>query len=137
MKMDATAFVADPELVDALRQHSDSVACVEDRVLFNQGDAPNGLYIFLKGALRLVMRSQLGDVLMDMAANEGSLLGLPGLIGGTPYSLSAYAAKGSEVGFVSREQFANIMLSQPPIAVGILRVLAAQVRTARMALVER
>src|SRR5579863_488373 len=47
MKMDATAFVADPELVDALRQHSDSVACVEDRVLFNQGDAPNGLYIFL------------------------------------------------------------------------------------------
>jgi CRP-like cAMP-binding protein len=136
MTMDPTAFVADPELVDALREHSQPVECEGDRVLFTQGDPPRGLYIFLKGAVRLVMRSQLGDLLMDMPALEGSLLGLPGLIGGAPYSLSAFAQKGSEVGFVSRDEFARIMLSQPPIAVGILRVLAAEVRTARMALVE-
>ncbi len=137
MKMDAKAFVADEELVEALRLHSEPVLCDEDRVLFKQGDAPRGLYIFLKGAVRLVMRSLSGDVLMNMPAIEGSLLGLPGLIGGAPYSLSAFARKGSEVGFVSREEFARIMLSQPPIAVGILRVLAAEVRTARMALVEK
>jgi CRP-like cAMP-binding protein len=137
MKMDAKAFVADEELVEALRLHSEPVLCDEDRVLFKQGDAPRGLYIFLKGAVRLVMRSLSGDVLMNMPAIEGSLLGLPGMIGGSPYSLSAFARKGSEVGFVSREEFARIMLSQPPIAVGILRVLAAEVRTARMALVEK
>ena len=137
MKMDARAFVADPELVEALKQHAEPVACDEDRVLFKQGDAPEGLYLFLRGAVRLVMRSLSGDVLMDMPALEGSLLGLPGMIGGSPYSLSAFARKGSEVGFVSREEFARIMLSAPAIAVGILRVLAAEVRTARMALVER
>lgn len=136
MKLDAAAFVADQELVEALRKHSSPVECDEDRVLFSQGDAPTGLYIFHKGAVRLVMRSQLGDTLMNIAAIEGSLLGLPGLIGGAPYSLSAYAQKGAEVGFVSREEFARIMLSAPAIAVGILRVLAAEVRTARMALVE-
>jgi len=137
MKMDATAFVADPELVEALRKHSEPVACDEDRVLFRQGDAPRGLYIFHKGHVRLLMHSQLGDELMNMPALECSLLGLPGLIGGSPYSLTALAYKGSEVGFVSRENFSAIMLSQPPIAVGILRVLAAEVRTARMALVEK
>ena len=136
MKMDAAAFVADPGLVQALKVHSTPVACEQERVLFNQGDSPDGLYIFHKGKLRLVMRSQLGDTLMNIPAIEGSLLGLPGLIGGTPYSLSACAEKGSEVSYVSREEFARIMLSQPPIAVGILRVLAAEVRTARMALVE-
>ena len=136
MKMDAKAFVADPELIEALKKHASPVACDEDRVLFNQGDAPDGLYIFCKGVVRLIMRSQLGDLLMDFPAIECSLLGLPGLIGGSPYSLSAYAHKGAEVGFISREDYARIMLSQPVIAVGILRVLAAEVRTARMALVE-
>ena len=137
MKMDASAFVADPDLVEALKAHSSPVVCDEDRVLFNQGDSPDGLYIFHKGVVRLMMRSQMGDALMDMPAIEGSLLGLPGLIGGSPYSLSALARKGAEISFVSREEFAQIMLSVPTIAVGILRVLAAEVRTARMALVER
>jgi CRP-like cAMP-binding protein len=136
MKMDPKAFVADQELIDALKKHASPVACDEDRVLFSQGDAPDGLYIFCQGVVRLVMRSQLGDLLMNIPAIECSLLGLPGLIGGAPYSLSAYAQKGAEVGFVSRDEFARIMLSEPVIAVGILRVLAAEVRTARMALVE-
>jgi len=136
MKMDPKAFVADQELVDALKKHATPVVCDEDRVLFNQGDAPTGLYIFCKGVVRLIMQSQLGDNLMDIPAIECSLLGLPGMIGGAPYSLSAYAKKGAQVGFVSREEFGRVMLSQPSIAVGILRVLAAEVRTARMALVE-
>ena len=135
MKMDPKAFVADQQLVEALKKHATPVACDQDRVLFNQGDAPDGLYIFCKGVVRLVMRSQVGDTLMNMPALECSLLGLPGLIGGAPYSLSAYAEKGADVGFVSKEEFARIMLSEPLIAVGILRVLAAEVRTARMALV--
>src|SRR5437764_14868557 len=116
MKMDATAFVADRDLVQALRNHSTPVVCDEDRVLFNQGDAPEGLYIFHRGLVRLVMHSHVGDVIMNMPAIEGSLLGLPGLIGGVPYSLSALAREGAEISFVSREQFAKIMLSVPPIA---------------------
>jgi CRP-like cAMP-binding protein len=136
MKLDPKAFVADQQLVEALKKHATPVACEEDRVLFNQGGEPDGLYIFCKGVVRLMMRSQLGDTLMDIPAIECSLLGLPGLIGGAPYSLSAFAQKGAEVDFVSKEEFARIMLSEPIIAVGILRVLAAEVRTARMALVE-
>lgn len=136
MKMDPSAFVAEPDLVEALKRHSTPVSCDQDRVLFHQGDSPDGLYIFHQGVVRLVMRSQLGDTLMNLQAIEGSLLGLPGLIGGAPYSLTALAQKGAEVSFVSREDFAKVMLSVPTVAVGILRVLAAEVRTARMALVE-
>ena len=136
MKMDPKAFVADQQLVEALKKHATPVASDEDRVLFNQGGEPDGLYIFCKGVVRLMMRSQLGDTLMDIPAIECSLLGLPGLIGGAPYSLSAFAQKGAEVSFVSKEEFARIMLREPIISVGILRVLAAEVRTARMALVK-
>jgi CRP-like cAMP-binding protein len=59
------------------------------------------------------------------------------VIGNVPYSLSARAKKGSFVSFIKREDFSRLMLTDPSVSVGVLRVLAAEVRTARMALVER
>lgn len=137
MKMDAAAFVADRELIEALKRHATPIECKDDHVVFRQGDAPDGLYIFCGGKLMLTMQSAAGDMLMKIPAQKGSLLGLPGLIGNAPYSLSAIASKDAEVGFVSRDEFGRLMLTEPSIAVGILRVLAAEVRTARLALVER
>ncbi len=52
-------------------------------------------------------------------------------IGNVPYSLSATAKKGSPVSFVRREEFSRLMLINPSISVGVLRVLAAKVHTAR------
>jgi CRP-like cAMP-binding protein len=136
MNMDAAAFVAGHELVDALSQHASPVVCNGDRVLFNQGDAPDGLYIFHAGEVKLSMESPGGDVVMNMPAMEGSLLGLPGLIGNMPYSLSALARAGSNISYLNRNDLNALMLSKPAVSVGILRVLAAEVRTARMALME-
>jgi CRP/FNR family transcriptional regulator, cyclic AMP receptor protein len=137
MKMDAAAFVADQELIEALKKHATRVDCEYDRLLFKQGDAPDGLYIFCGGEVTLTLTSSVGDVVMSLSVAVGSLLGLPGVIGNVPYSLSATAKKGSLVSFVKREEFSRLMLTDPSISVGVLRVLAAEVRTARMALVER
>jgi len=137
MKMDATAFVAERELIEALKRHATRVDCEEDRLLFKQGDAPGGLYIFCGGEVSLTLTSLSGDVVMSLSVDAGSLLGLPGVIGNVPYSLSARAKKGSLVSFVKRDEFSRLMLTDPTISVGVLRVLAAEVRTARLALVER
>lgn len=136
MKMDAAAFVADRELIEALKKHATRVDCEEDRLLFEQGDSPEGLYIFCGGEVSLTLTSSTGDEVMSVSVDVGSLLGLPGVIGNVPYSLSAKAKKGSLVSFVKREEFSRLMLTNPSISVGVLRVLAAEVRTARAALVE-
>ena len=133
MNLDSAAFVADEQLIRALRQRSAPVDCSKDRVLFCQGDDPAGLYILHQGHVALSMCDEEGDVVLTMAAGPGSLLGLPGVVGNCPYSLSAAARQGSEVSFVSREGFSNLMLTDPGLAVLILRVLAAEVRTARIA----
>ena len=73
---------------------------------------------------------------MSLSAAPGSLLGLPAVIGNLPYSLSATAKKRAVVSFIKREDFSRLMLTHPSISVGVLRVLAAEVRTARAALVE-
>jgi len=134
VKLDPSAFVADPELIQALEKHSTAISCDAERVLFNQGDQPKGLYILDKGGATLTMASSKGEKLMSIQAHAGSLLGLPGLIGDKPYTLTAIARKGAHLSFVPGDKFNTLMRSDPQLALKMLQVLAAELRSARRAL---
>ena len=135
--LDPAAFVADPDLIQALEEQSTPINCSEDRVLFHQGDAPVGLFILKSGDVTLSMKSANGKDLISFQARMGSLLGLPGLIGDEPYSLSAVAHAGVELRYVTRDDFASMMRTQPTLALKVLQVLAAEVRAARAAVIQR
>ena len=136
MNFDSSSFVAEKELIEALEKRSSTLICPEERRLFTQGGAPNGLYILRKGKAVMTMESPTGGILLSIVLGPGSLLGLPALIGSEPYTMTATAEAGSEFGLVSREDFNSMMLTDPTIAVRVLRVLAAEVRTARHAISE-
>jgi CRP-like cAMP-binding protein len=133
MNFDASAFVGDEQLILALKGRSRPVDCSEDRLLFCQGDEPVGLYILHSGTATLTMRSSDGDAALNMTAEPNSLFGLPAVVSSSAYSLSAMAKSGAEVSFVPRDEFSKMMLTEPGVAVLILKVLAAEVRTARIA----
>lgn len=136
MNFDSSSFVAERELIEALEKRSSTLFFEEEHKLFVQGGNPNGLYILRQGTAVLSMESPTGGVLMSITLFPGSLLGLPALIGNEPYTLTGTAQNGSEFGFVTREDFNSLMLSDPNLAVRVLRVLAAEVRTARHAISE-
>jgi CRP/FNR family transcriptional regulator, cyclic AMP receptor protein len=136
VNFDSSAFIAEPELIDALARRSATVSCAQDRVLFKQGESPAGLFILRKGKASLTMQSATGTIIMSIMASPGSLLGLPAVVGNEPYTLTATALKGSEFGYLTREDFSSLMLSEPWIGMRVLRVLAAEVRTARHAISE-
>lgn len=134
MHLDPSAFVAAEELVRTLRNHAKPVHCTEDRVLFRQGDQPNGLYIFHSGDVILRLDAPDGHAVASMPVSPGSLLGLPGLVGNTSYSMTAEARVGAQLSFITRDEFSRLMLTEPSLAMQILRVLAAEVRSARIAI---
>lgn len=134
VKLDSSAFVADPELLAALEAHSKTIVCSEDRLLFQQGESPAGLYILRSGRVTLSMISLTGEQLISTEVATGALLGLPGVIGNQPYTLTGRAAQGAELGFVSTQDFSALMLKDPGLSLKVLRVLAAEVRTARSAI---
>ena len=136
MNFDSSSFVAEKELIEALERRSSTVVCAEQRCLFAQGGDPAGLYILRKGSARLTMQSPTGGSLLSIPLHPGSLLGLPALVGNEPYTLTATADKDAELGFVTKEDFNSLMLSDPSMAMRVLRVLAAEVRTARHAISE-
>ncbi len=136
MQLDPSAFVADPELIKALEGNATRLSCDEERSLFHQGDPPVGLYILYNGEATISMDSGHDKLAFSCRASAGSLLGLPGLIANQPYSLTAVAHKGASVGFISREDFNAMMQTQSLLMVKILQVLAAEVRSARLAITQ-
>jgi CRP-like cAMP-binding protein len=127
------SFSADQRLIDALLERSRPVSCGEGRILFSQGDAPIGLYLVERGEAALVMTSALGQVAMCFHAGAGSVLGLPAVLGDQPYSLTAMADKDSEIRFVDRSDFEELMRAEPNLYPYVLQVLSAEVRSARLA----
>lgn len=136
MFLDSSAFVAGPELISVLWKHAISLDCGEDLELFRQGDDPCGLYFLHSGEATMMMENDCGDQVAKALMEPGSILGLPALVSDKPYSMGAVAKKGATVGFVTRDDFSILMLTESALAMMILRVLAAEVRGARVAISE-
>jgi CRP-like cAMP-binding protein len=134
VQFDPSAFHADPELIQALQKLAVPLPCDDDLVLFRQGDNPAGLHILNQGEALITMAAPTGEVILSAQATAGSLLGLPGLVGNHPYSLTAVARRGSQISFISRDDFNALMETDTTLSFKILQVLAAEVRTARMAI---
>lgn len=95
---------------------------------------PKGLYVLHDGEVYMTIDTDEGEPVVTMRVAPNSLLGLPGLVGNREYSMSARAKAGARLSFITREAFSKLMLTQPTMSMLVLRVLAAEVRSARLAL---
>ena len=84
----------------------------------------------------MIMQSPSGNIVFSLPAPAGSLLGLSAVIGNEPYSLSAMVRKDSDVRFVSRIGFKELLQAEPSLYPSVLQVLSAELRAARLAFSE-
>ena len=136
MFVDPSGFVAEPDLIRALWQHAIPLDCSEGRKLFRQGDDPSGLFVLHSGDATMILENDGGVQVARVPMPPGSILGLPALVSDKPYSMSAVAKRGATVGFVTRNDFSSLMLTEPLLALMIVRVLAGEVRSTRVAISE-
>lgn len=126
--MPATLF----PVSDDVRQKVEAVASIrrepKDAVLFRHGDPALGVYLIRKGTVVLDV-----DGGVRHSAGPGTVLGLPAIFSGKPYSLGATAAEDCEFAFVPRERFLKLVRSDPTLALELLAVLANQLRALREA----
>lgn len=138
MHFDPSAFVADSELFHALRERAAQLNYPDDAngevMLFQQGDPPIGIYLIEKGSATICLHGDDGEQFILFEAGDGTLLGLLGLLGDYPYAMTAIAHAGAMVSFVSPTDFHSLMEANPKLSLKMLRMLAAEVRTARQAL---
>ena len=136
MQFDSSAFVSDPELVQAFERQSSAIPCELDRVLFRQGDVPMGLYILHEGVATLSARSSGGKFAICLQTTAGSLLGLPFLFGRRPSPLTATVKSGAVLSFINGEDFSALIRSEPTLHLRLMHTLAAEAEFSRMAILD-
>jgi CRP-like cAMP-binding protein len=103
------SFIADCKLIEALEQLSVSMPCSKGRILFKQGEVLIGLYLLKTGRVSLIMKTDKGEEVVHLTVGSCSILGLPAIVGKVLYTLSAMAHHSSDVNFLSRKDFEELI----------------------------
>lgn len=120
----------DCELVDAIEARSRLQRVEPKRILFRQGQEPDRLFLLKAGEVILTCRRS-DESVIGFRAVPGSLIGLPSIAGGQPYSMTAAVTKASDLHAISIATFREIVGSNPRLSHRVLQILAAEVRSAR------
>ena len=124
-----------PELVAAFEKRAIKIACSENEVLFRDGEPGKCVYLILAGEIGLFLPHS-SPAGMPFRARTGAFVGLPAAFSNENYSMSAIAQKGTQVAVMSRDKFCDLVAAVPVLALDVLRILAAETRAARIAIVE-
>ena len=128
-------FSPGPELVAAFNRKAVQVTCNSDEVLFQIGEPGTSVYLVRSGEVGLILPVADKEGI-GFRAKPGSLVGLPAVFSNERYSMTAIAWKGSEVSVMSRDRFCDLVASSPALSLDVLKVLAAETRAARVAIVD-
>ena len=128
-----TEILADAELCAEIERWSAPSFIKEGQILFEQGDAPGYAFYVKTGEIALTMHVA-GNALWRVRAMKGSLVGLPGIVGNEPYSMTAEVTRDSEICKISRDDFHKLTQQNSRLCCNVLQVLAGEVHDARKAL---
>ncbi len=135
VELDVSECKAGPELIAAFEKSAIKVVCSDVQTLFMKGEPGKCVYLVLTGEIGLVLPLSSTDE-MRFRARSGSLVGLPAAFSNGPYSMTAIVWKGAELAVMSRDRFCDMVASSPALSRDVLRILAAETRAARIAIVD-
>lgn len=98
------------------------------QIVFNEGDPCSGLYIVASGHIRVFKASANGrEQVLNIDGPGSSVAELPVFDGGN-YPASVAAVDEAVLLFVSKEDFRDLCLAHPQVALKVLRIVGARLR---------
>lgn len=92
-------------------------------VLFLEKQDPRGVFVLCAGEVKLSISSSAGKTLILRIAKPGEILGLTAVLGNTPYEVTAETLHSSQVAFIRREDFLNLLTKHPEMHQMVIRQL--------------
>ncbi len=105
-------------------------------VIFREGDPSDAAYIVLEGKVQLTKAGENGPIPLALL-RKGEMFGEMGIIDHCPRSATAHGAGRVLVQVVPKDQFMDVLESEPKLAVAIIRKLTQRLRAADELLVQR
>ena len=95
--------------VDALDALKYTAAYPKGALLFVEGEQPRGVFVLCRGRAKLTTSSSEGRSMIVRIVNAGEVLGASAAILGKPYEVSAEILEPSQVSFLRREDFLQLL----------------------------
>lgn len=91
--------------------------------VYQEGNYPNGMYFLNKGKVKLYKTHPLGKELITSLLKEGEFFGYTALLENAPYNESAETMELSEITYVPKEDFFQLLYGQREITKKFLHIL--------------
>jgi CRP/FNR family cyclic AMP-dependent transcriptional regulator len=99
-----------------------------NEVIFHQGDIGDSLQVVASGGVKIVLPSTEGEEAIIASLKPGDFFGELALLDGSPRSTTATALEATETLALPREQFLQLLNSDPRIMQALLHALAEELR---------
>lgn len=100
------------------------------QVIFGEGAHPLGLYCVNNGKIKLSHRGEDGKEQIVRLSKEGDVLGYRALLTNERYNATAIALDDTEICFIPRDTFFNVLKNNPDLSFEIIKMLSTELRKA-------
>jgi CRP-like cAMP-binding protein/CheY-like chemotaxis protein len=97
------------------------------QLIYTEGNHPSHLYYLEKGKVKLFKTNEEGKELIVSLSNEGDFFGHIALLEGATYKVSAEAIEDSEIAVIPKQEFEELINSNPEVAKKFIKLLANDV----------
>ena len=118
------------QFVRALDPIKAAVNFPKHSALFEEGQFPDGIYILLRGKVKLSVDLKGGRTLILGIAQPGEVLGLSAIMSGKPAEFTAETLMATQFSFVERKEFLRLIEEHCELCVLVVEVLSHQLREA-------
>ncbi len=127
-----TSFTVTDDLRAKLQAMASSVSQPRGTFLFHQGEPAKGIYLISQGKVALHLDCG-RRTFPTRVVNCGCIIGLPGTLSGTGYSLSAEILEDSTLDFIPRERLLEFLRDNPAHCFQLVELLSKEISELRSA----
>jgi len=117
-----------PDELTDLARYAGNRRLVRGDILFNEGEAPDALYVVLRGRVAIANKSFDGRESVVALMEPGDLFGEMGMLDGRPRSAEGRALEPSEVLVLEYGPVRDLLEQHPELLWGVVRMLADRLR---------
>jgi|TARA_R110000737_G_scaffold17130_1_gene34608 CRP-like cAMP-binding protein len=119
---------------DHLNAHKSCTYYKKNQPLFLEGSFPRGVYCLNHGKVKVFTRGDEGKEQIIHIAKEGEVIGFRSMFSGEPYTMSAETLEESNICFISKDDFLNMVDTNPILRNGVMRELSKELSDRALAL---
>lgn len=112
--------------LSSLNEHKTCAYYKKNQPLFIEGSFPRGVFCMNHGKVKVFTRGDGGKEQIIHIAKEGEIIGFRAMFSGEPYKLSATTLEESNICFITKEDFLNMIDTNVNLRNGIMKELSKE-----------